>query len=341
MNIKSLMRLVCVATCLVISADLFAGKEWKSGYLVTNSNDTLRGLIALRGNGNNWENCLYKMTPDASEQLFTPNEVRCFLYDSKLFYKSMDIHTGRVNRRMFVRSLVDGLCSLSNLEMQIDADSTYNLFLAQKEENGKVIVLPEIKKFKLYATNTKRMKATLNVLFENHPFMQRDLDKLDLSINCLVRIFKKYNDVVCNDTNCVVYYEPKKVPRKFYFSVYGGPRITGTLAQGEPIDLLYKLNSKKMSYIVGAMGSMTLDKHANRSLLNVGLAFSPLSMSQDDRYARMLDLSVGLDIRINDKHSIPVRLSRYADLLGILSSGGHLRTSCYQLTVGCSIRNTK
>ena len=117
--------LLCFLCFWISGVVCLANREWKPGYLVTHANDTLRGMIDYRGQGNDWADCIYKPSLEAQEQTYSPQEVQWIVYDSGLSFKSVKLKNQKVDGYFFVRSFVEGARSLSYLEMEITGDSTY------------------------------------------------------------------------------------------------------------------------------------------------------------------------------------------------------------------------
>lgn len=388
MNKEMLLKLFIVLIISFVHFTCSLAKEWKPGYLITNKNDTLHGLIAYSGDGNEWENCTFKSNTCAEEQSFLPKDIKSFTYDSGLCYKSMNVTVGKMKGMYFVRSLVEGVCSISNLDVDVSPDSIYTIYIIENKETHKTIRIPaEDPAFLIYK---KRLRSVLKPFFNNHPLMTAELKKSNLSIKELIRLFKKYNDLICIRETCVTYEENKKNPPRFFISArllfqYAGiPQINHPGYRENAISL----RDFKFNMGVGIVGSMTLLKHYDLLLLNVGLDISPLSFSTDPNKKQLLRskgigitntlsleahwfnkvispfievggfqtgaiptgqtrkparikkyylgvmLSVGADIQVNRKHSIPVRFSLYEPIYNAKYKYSDIRPGRYQLAIG-------
>lgn len=320
--------LLCFLCFCVSGAVCRANREWKPGYLVTHANDTLRGMIDYRGQGNDWADCIYKSSLETQEQKYFPQEIKWILYDSGLSFKSVKLKNQKVDGCFFVRSLVEGARSLSYLEMEITGDSTYACYVLENKETGKVITLNNRKQgagtFSMYR---KQMATALSVFFDHHPVMEKELERFSFSHSYLVNLFVKYNDVVCNDRSCVVYAEPERVPRRFFLSVYGGTQLTGTIDEDSPFFMVYGIGSAKLEPVVGLTASMSLDKHSDRILLNLGLGISPSTIRMKPEYAsfdyRSLHIqnTLSVDIRwLNAKFRPFIGLGLYQQFVADLKN---------------------
>lgn len=293
---------------LIAGVSLIPAKEWKTGFVVTNSNDTLRGLIAYFGEGSNWHTCEYKENDKSEEQQFSPVQIKSFEFDSGLRYIAMDIASGRMKGRNFVRSLVQGVCSLSYLNVDIDSDSTYSVYLIENSENGKVIRISDAQRgFHIYK---KRMYLTLKPFFNDNPIMEAELKRSSFTENELIGLFEKYNDIICTEVKCITFTEVKNVPRRFFLSA----RFAFQLAGIPGIHCGYEtilLKDLKFNAGIDLAASMTLLKFSDLLLFNFGLGFSPLSFD-DPRYIEQpkfkgagITNTISLEIHASNKHVSP------------------------------------
>lgn len=253
------------------------GKEWKPGYAVTYSNDTLRGLIAYSGGGKEWEYCTLKSDENAAEQFFLPSDIKKYTYESGLCYKAMNIQVGKMKGLYFVRSIVEGLYSLSYLNIEFDADSTYSVYLLENGKDNKTFRIPAGDMS--YSSYRKRLKSVLLPFFNNDPVMKTELENSNLTVKGLVSVFEKYNSLVCGEESCVTYAEIKKTPPRFFISTrllfqYAG--IPG-FDESKRVNFL-RLGNLKFNAGAEIVGSITLMKHSDLLLLNLGLGFMPLSL---------------------------------------------------------------
>lgn len=392
MNKKLLLKSIVFLVLPFVHFTSTLAKEWKPGYLITHENDTLHGLIAYTGGGNEWEYCTFKSNSEAEEQAFLPKDIKSYTYDSGLCFKSMNVTVGKMKGLYFVRSLVDGVCSISNLNVEVTSDSVYTIYIIENKELDKSIRIPaEDAAFSIYR---KRMKSVLKPFFNHHPLMMAEMKKSNLTIKELVPLFRKYNDLICARETCVTYEENKKNPPRFFISArllfqYAGiPRFNHPKQSSNSV----RLCDLKFNMGIEAVGSMTLLKHYDFLLLNAGLGFSPLSLytnpvkSQSLRFkgigiTNTLSLeahwfhkrispfvefggfqtgavstgktrelyrfkkyylgimaSIGVDIRIDGKHSIPIRLSLYEPIYNDKYDYSHIRPGRYQLAIGYTFR---
>ncbi len=241
---------------------------------------------------------------EAQEQNYSPGQIKWIVYDSGLSFKSLKLKNQKIDGSFFVRSLVEGARSLSYLEMEITSDSVYACYILENRETGKIITLNDrMRNADNFSKYRKQMATVLRAFFEYHPVMEKELEEFNPSHSYLVNLFVKYNNVVCQDQSCVAYAEPQRIPRRFFLSVYGGAQLTGAISEDSPFFMVYGLGSAKLEPVVGLTASMSLDKHSDRVLLNLGLGMSPSSIRMRPEYAsfnyRSLHIqnTLSLDVR--------------------------------------------
>ncbi len=98
---------------LLLSNKTVSGQNsYKSGYIVTNNNDTIYGLIKLRSNYLNNRSCDFKKTEDDSPEQLSPSDIKAYKIEDSKFYISKMISLRDTNRVVFLEFLLDGIVNL-------------------------------------------------------------------------------------------------------------------------------------------------------------------------------------------------------------------------------------
>ena len=105
-------KLISVLLIFIPEILFAANKEWKSGYVVTTQNDTIKGYIAYRKSMEDQEKCLFKKDIRSPEFNYTPNELISYQYDDGLCFQSKNIKTAHLNGKYFVECLLEGIINL-------------------------------------------------------------------------------------------------------------------------------------------------------------------------------------------------------------------------------------
>ncbi len=202
------MRYILVLLVLVCT-NLIAQTDYRPGYLITNSMDTIKGLVDYRGELRNMKVCNFKKSPDSSPETFLPGEIYGYRYDVGKFYVSKDIDTDDFKGTVFVEFLLQGIVNLYFYH-----NPTYLSYFIEDEE-GKMF---EIRTKDIvienngteYIRNDTKYIGLLRYLFHDCPQVVQLCDKVDLTHKGLINITKKYHDFVCSDQTCIEF--EKKLP---------------------------------------------------------------------------------------------------------------------------------
>ena len=175
-------KLISVLLIFIPEILFAANKEWKSGYVVTTQNDTIKGYIAYRKSMEDQEKCLFKKDIRSPEFNYTPNELISYQYDDGLCFQSKNIKTAHLNGKYFVECLLEGII---------------NLYCAQIDYSKEI----DKKLASLFINQIEKLK--------------NDIPKSSYNQDKMIALFKKYHDLVCTDKDCVIYKEPHKRPSQF------------------------------------------------------------------------------------------------------------------------------
>lgn len=89
---------------VVISSRSYCQNDFRSGFIITSENDTIKTQVAYRSNLKNYKSCLCK--GEQGEIEYLPNQIKGFGYDNDKFFSS------QISKDSFVEALVSGKISL-------------------------------------------------------------------------------------------------------------------------------------------------------------------------------------------------------------------------------------
>lgn len=193
---------------LVISINSFSQFDFKKGFIVTNNNDTIHGLIDNTNPNISSNYCFFKY--DSSENVikYSPNEIKAYgIKDAKLFV-SKYITIDDLTEAVFLEYLVDGIIDLYYCERANDDfyfisknNTLYPLSndFIDVNENGKRMV-----------RESKRYVGILNWLMSDAEGIKSEIYSTKLSHNSLIELSKNYHNIVCKDEKCVIYSKSQK-----------------------------------------------------------------------------------------------------------------------------------
>jgi len=126
---------LCSFIFFVLFASLKAQSNYKKGYVITNDNDTIYGLIDFRTDAINATRCTFKS--EQAEKIYYPGDIAGYKFsDEGKYYVTREVTIDSIPQKFFLEYLVQGMMDLYYLRSD---GKVYYLF-------DKVIDLIEITK---------------------------------------------------------------------------------------------------------------------------------------------------------------------------------------------------
>lgn len=89
---------------------LYAQSNYKQGYIITNENDTINGLIDFRTDRANSNVCKFKKSEKSDEQVFHPGEILGYRFIKEMkYYVSRTVEIDKIKQTVFLEYLVQGI----------------------------------------------------------------------------------------------------------------------------------------------------------------------------------------------------------------------------------------
>lgn len=205
---------------LFITISVNAQSNYKKGYILTNNNDTINGLIDFRTDKSNSSICRFKSSSHATEQIFHPGEIKGYrLINERKYYVSHPITVDSVSMNVFLEFLVKGIKNLYFYPGEID----YYFF---ENEDGRMIPLSKKTnqivdyKFKI----DLKYRGILGYVFRDCDPVLKKVENVGLGRSSMIELTKRYHDEMCTSgEECLVFENDyKKKFTKINFSLYGG-----------------------------------------------------------------------------------------------------------------------
>jgi hypothetical protein len=263
---------------ILFSGSLFSQPNFKPGYLISNKNDTIVGLIDSRGNVKNSKICRFKKDKDSEITVYKPYEIKAYrLSEEGRFYVSYIIMSNGSTKEIFAEYLMDGIVDLYFYQ---DTEPHYLLQNSDGDvyelKNG--LTKEELREGKTQNIRSNNYVGLLKACFKDQPSLFKDIDIMKLSQSSLVDISVRYHDLSCTEGKCIVYSKPKP-PVSFETSVFFGPdfRIASFGGTGRPLTLSeYKYRN---GYRIGILSVVTAPKLTDRFFLQLGYTYFKSDLS--------------------------------------------------------------
>jgi len=184
--------------------DLKGQTDFRPGYVITNENDTLHGLIDYRGDARNSKKCDFKDKRSSVVKEFLPFSIKGYRFDDGKFYISKNVKSNGKEIQLFLEFLVNGI---SDLYYYSDGKNLY--YFIEKSDGQLFELTNEEKKYgedgSEYTRQSNRYIGLLKYTFADCPQIFPLINKARLEDKSLIEITKKYHDYVCDDQMCIIY----------------------------------------------------------------------------------------------------------------------------------------
>jgi opacity protein-like surface antigen len=221
-------KLIAILLTFCISELLFSQSELKSGYVVTNTDEKIEGLIDNRSNTSNCVSCYFKKDSLAKVIEYLPNQIKAYRFYESKYYVSKYVKLNSKVDTVFLECLLSGkvilwrYSSVNEMRYFIEKDSI--LIEVENNDVNYVYSRDGIKYTKSntdrtqYVRKSKKYLGVLKSAFSDCPEMFSKVDKMDFNQKSLIKISKTYHEKVCKDEPCIIYEKPLS-KRKYNFGI--------------------------------------------------------------------------------------------------------------------------
>ena len=207
-----------------------AQSNYSSGYIITNDQDTISGLIDYRTDKMNALTCHFKKDLTSPEQTYLPGQIFGYRFtDAGKFYISKFVTINGIQQKVFLEYLLQGIM---NLYFYCDeSDAEYLNYYFFENENGEMVCITKHPDKIIKEDDGNMRKLEDNKYQRIVSFIFKDINSLkykalhaNFTHKDMIGLTKDYHSLVCTSgAECI---EFETTPDKFYiktkFSVYAG-----------------------------------------------------------------------------------------------------------------------
>jgi hypothetical protein len=199
--------LVLILTVLNCNAQ----NDWKPGYIIENSGDTIYGFIDNRDSKSISRRCYFRKEETGETKIFVPIDIAGFRFNDGKFFVSKIIESGDSTRRIFLEFIIHGKADIFHYK---DEEDYYFI-----EKEGQMYSLKNTsenwkKNMKEYKHEKKEYLGVLNVLMQDAD-MQPEINNCILGTRSLINLAKEYHERVCSGEQCIIYEKKEKIRVKW------------------------------------------------------------------------------------------------------------------------------
>lgn len=176
-----------------------AQNEFRNGFVVTNSRDTLYGLIDYGEGSTMHKLCLFKASKGKKATVYKPDEILGYGFVNDKVYESRQVNIFKQKtEQVFTEVIIRGYISLFKYNDQFFVQKQDSSFLHLKNESRKINY-----QGKIAIRKTNEHIAILNLLMFDCPELRDEIQKVKLTEKVLTLLVEKYN--ACKDVPGIAY----------------------------------------------------------------------------------------------------------------------------------------
>lgn len=248
--------------CILISFfQINAQSDFRSGYIIKNTKDTIYGLVAYQSDMLSAKKCVFKNEINSEEQVFKPSMIKGYRFIESKYFISKEIKTENTSKLIFLEYLVNGV-----IDMYYYRDTRGDHYYVDNG-NGELYELKNeektvIKNNTTYSKKSKEYIGALKYVFKESPSTVKNVDNLKLNHQSLINITLDYHKEVCPDQMCLVY--EKKSPKiKNTFGFIFGLNLS-SISEHDVVDKYYYLKDSDFDYYLSPSIGMYYKVHLPR-----------------------------------------------------------------------------
>ncbi len=199
-----LLKTVFISVFLLTMLNLRGQSHFRSGYVITNNNDTLTGLVDYRNTGKNLTICRFKKDKTSDVEEYKPFGIKGFGFTGTNYFISKKVKLDGQEIPIFLEFLVEGPVSLYYYA------KGSNLHYFVEKANGQMIDIKNAqdsvyKDGKLYIRESKRFTGPLRYAFSDCQKIFPLIDNATLQDKSMISLVKKYNECTAADQKIIVH----------------------------------------------------------------------------------------------------------------------------------------
>ena len=219
------MKNLFVIVMLIFSANtLFAQIQFRQGYVITLTGDTLFGEIDYQDNDVLARQCRFRENPQSQSQIFTPFDIAGYRFTDGKYFISKNID----NTQYFVEYLLNGVINLYTLHDEKKATHFY----IEKEGIGLNEIPYENKVLRVedanYAFSTTKHIGILQYYMQDAGELNSQIATIkEPTRRNLLKLTENYHNVVCDSVSCIIYEKKMQRVRVNPQLIFGATHLSG------------------------------------------------------------------------------------------------------------------
>ena len=277
------MKKIILFALLAVSATMaMAQVNPKSGIIITNSGDTIRGTIDFRTNEKLSKECEFWAEGKTEGKTYKPGDIEGFRFDGNgKYFVTRKLNVDGKPRLYFAEFMVKGMM---NLYCVVENSDEHFFFERKDGEMAKLTsrafrttsTLQEVQDKML---EKKEQYGKVKYLLRDSWTAIEDMNKPEVSRKQLVNVVRDYHKDVCTDgSTCMVYeYDEKSDKEKYYFKFFTG---FAYYSKKSCLEYLPSKSYTGCAFDFGIGVEVNIGRILKGGSLELGLAYSPKNRAE-------------------------------------------------------------
>ena len=293
MNKSNLFSLFILFALIGLCYDCNAQRlNFVPGYVITNQNDSIHGLVLLGDPKFNTRRCVFKQAADSKEITYSPGEIVAYGSGRELYFRSYRIQEGSIEKDLFLDCLVRGKISLFLLGNR--------LFVSSGEDVEELTVEKESISRNGTNYNIKKevYKSTLITILADCPTIGEQIRTTEFTQNDIVDVIVAYHRCI-NAEALVMKKETRKAHVRFGVSA-GMQFYVMEFDKYASIGYPTSTNSSGVSFVPSVSVVFSDPKISGKLSFVTGISYKSMSNSIHDESA--VTINIISDLEVNSSY---------------------------------------
>jgi hypothetical protein len=216
---KTLFAAFAITSVFLFQNISLAQDNYRKGYIITNENDTIYGLLQNRSSKQAGRQCNFKQNEEAETSSYLPGQIIGYRFDEGKYYISKIITQYGQEQTVFLEFLIKGKANFYALN-----DNEGSRFFIETEKDGFVELTDHEKIVRtdsgtFYSSN--KYMGKLLYIMADYPQLATVINQTDLQSKPLIHLAKEYQTLACPTEECTVF-EKRFKPVSVGISFHGG-----------------------------------------------------------------------------------------------------------------------
>ena len=177
-----------------------SAQQFRSGYIVTKENDTIRGYLLEERTVSVFRHCKFRKHGQEDVVKYTPHEIAGYGIDQDKRYEAKKIDLNGELEEYFLEYLVNGVV---NLYFIVSNYTEY--YYIEKDQEMIQLSNEEIETANGYIKQTNQYIGALTYIMSDSPELLPEVKNSGFSAKSLINITTEYHNATCTEYSCINY----------------------------------------------------------------------------------------------------------------------------------------